>query len=160
MSACVKQHAHYAVIAAHQNQWTACYSSRAEITGMGHLGLMPDVEPALVENAAPLLLKAFRISERFAIYAKQSRVLIVNDEALDRFFHDASPAFSGMLSALLVSRIPGPITRNRAGINAKISSGDHGGIVRREKHCGASVVARTRQLLHRHPSAKRVERLL
>jgi hypothetical protein len=96
MRASVKQYAHNAVIAAHQNQRAPGHSSRPEIAGVRHLGLMPDVEPALVEDAAPFLLKAFRIYERFAIYAKQSRVLIVNDEALDRFFHRLSPTLGGV----------------------------------------------------------------
>src|SRR4029077_4661586 len=112
MSASVEQNAHNAVIAAHQNQRATCHGPRAEVAGVRDFGLMPNVEPALVEDAAPLLLKAFRINERFAIYAKQSRVLIVNDEALDRFFHRLSPALGDVRSALLVSRIPGPITRD------------------------------------------------
>src|SRR5258707_10379626 len=86
MSASVEQDADHAVIAAHENQWSPGHSSRAEIAGVRHLGFMADVQPALIEDAAPLLLKAFGIDECFAIYAKQSRVLIVNDEVLARFF--------------------------------------------------------------------------
>src|ERR1700687_2493470 len=99
MSASVVQDADHAVVAAHENQRAACHSSRAEVAGVRHLGFVADVEPALVEYAPPLLLKTFRIDECFPIYAKQPRVLIVDDEALDRFFHrlfhSASPAFGG-----------------------------------------------------------------
>src|SRR5258708_3394137 len=72
----------HAVIAAHQNQRAPGHSSRAEVACVRYLGFVPDVEPALVEDAPPFLLEAFRINERFTIYAKQSRVLIVNDETL------------------------------------------------------------------------------
>src|SRR5216684_979352 len=63
-------------------------------------------------------------------------------------------------SALLVRRIPGPVTRDRARIDAKVGARDHLGVVRREKCHGPSIVARARQLLHRHAPAKRFERLL
>src|SRR5260370_2183756 len=89
------------------------------------------------------MLETFRIGECFAIYAKQSRVLIVNYELLSGFFHSASPAFGGVRSELLVRRIPVPVTRNRASVDPKIDPGDHAGVIRCEKNRGASVVAPT-----------------
>src|SRR5258708_19964398 len=67
---------------------------------------------------------------------------------------------SAACGKLLVSRIPCPVTRNRAGINAKIGSRDHAGVVRREKYRGVPVVARSGQLLHRYSRAKLLEHLL
>jgi len=47
-----------------------------------NFGLVTDVDPALVEDPAPLLRQTLRIGERPPIHAKQSFVLIIYDVAL------------------------------------------------------------------------------
>jgi hypothetical protein len=49
---------------------------------------MTDINPASAEELRPLLLKAFRISERAPIHAEQARFLIIDNVS---FLHDESP---------------------------------------------------------------------
>src|SRR5271166_296518 len=62
-----------------------------------------------------------------------------------------------VLLALLLRRIPRPVTRNRARIDANIGPRDHARVLGRQKNRGLGIVARTRQLLHRYAFAKRLE---
>src|ERR1700722_16260530 len=114
---------------------------------MRHLGLVTHIDPALIEDSPPLIRETLRIGERAPIYPKQSRVLVIYNVTLSRLIHGASPV-------LLVRRIPRPVTRDRARIDAKIGPRDHAGVVRREKYRRTSVIARVRQFLHRHAFAK------
>src|SRR3984885_7788290 len=62
-----------------------------------------------------------------------------------------------LLLALLLGRIPRPLTRDRARIDANIGARDHARVVRRQKYRGLAIVAGTRQLLHRYAFPKRLE---
>jgi hypothetical protein len=88
MRAGVQEQANYSVVAAHQYHRPACNGSRYIVTGVRNFGFMTDINPASAEEARPLLLKAFRISERAPIHAEQARFPIIDNL---NFLHDESP---------------------------------------------------------------------
>src|SRR5580704_12470271 len=65
-----------------------------------------------------------------------------------------------LLLALILRRIPRPVTRDRARIDANIGPCDHARVLGRQKNRGPTIVAGTRQLLHRYALPKRLESIL
>src|ERR1700680_596927 len=100
---------------------------------------MTGVDPAFVEKPASFLLEAFGIGEDAPVHAEETSRLVINDEGFVRFFHDSSSVYEWE-SILFPCGIPGPVLRDRTGIDAKVDPGNHPGIIRGEKNYCTSIV--------------------
>jgi hypothetical protein len=80
MRAGIEQDTDHAVVATNQDHWTARYAAGTKIARVRHLRFVTGVDPALVEDATPLLVETFGIRENSPIYPEKTRRLVVDDE--------------------------------------------------------------------------------
>src|SRR5262249_4354248 len=79
VSAGIEKYAHAAPAVAAEDHRPVAHDARPEITGRGHFGLVSDVDPAHVEDPAPLKLEYLRIHQGSAVDPEAHRFRLVDD---------------------------------------------------------------------------------